>query len=82
LRAHQHHAEGRARLREPTTVEHALARVDHIQGPKARYKGVRKNALDLRRVAVIADLQRMAPAPEGRVTLGVRLSSGGLWGLN
>jgi transposase len=60
LRAHQQRPEGRARLRERTTVEHALARVDQLQGPKARYKGVRKNTLDLRRVAVIANLQRMA----------------------
>lgn len=49
-----------ARLRERTTVEHALARVDQIQGPKARCKGTRKNTLDLRRVAVIANLQRIA----------------------
>ena len=60
LRAHQRRPEGRAHLRHRTTVEHALARVDHIQGPKARYQGVRKNTLDLRRVAVIANLQRMA----------------------
>jgi IS5 family transposase len=64
LRAHQQHAAGRAHLRERTTVEHSLARVDHIQGPKARYKGVRKNTLDLRRIAVIANLQRMARLPK------------------
>ena len=64
LRAHQQRPEGRARLRERTTVEHALARIDQIQGPKARYKGVRKNTLDLRRVAVIANLQRMARLPQ------------------
>ena len=64
LRAHQQRPDGRARLRERTTVEHALARVDQIQGPKARYKGVRKNTLDLRRVAVIANLQRMARLPK------------------
>ena len=64
LRAHQQHPEGRAHLRERTTVEHSLARVDQIQGPKARYKGVRKNTLDLRRVAVIANLQRMARLPK------------------
>lgn len=60
LRAHQHEPEGRARLRDRTTVEHSLARVDQIQGPKARYKGTRKNTLDLRRVAVVANLQRLA----------------------
>jgi hypothetical protein len=63
LRARQQRPDGRARLRERTTVEHSLARVDQIQGPKARYKGVRKNTLDLRRVAVIANLQRMARLP-------------------
>ena len=64
LRAHQHRPDGRARLRERTTVEHSLARVDQIQGPKARYKGVRKNTLDLRRTAVIANLQRLARLPK------------------
>jgi IS5 family transposase len=34
--------------------------VDHIQGPKARYKGIRKNTLDVRRVAAIVNLQRIA----------------------
>lgn len=64
LRAHQQHPEGRARLRERTTVEHSLARVDQIQGQKARYKGVRKNTFDLRRTAVIANLQRLARLPQ------------------
>jgi len=64
LRAHQQHPDGRARLRERTTVEHSLARVDQIQGSKARYKGVRKNTFDLRRTAVIANLQRLARLPQ------------------
>jgi len=64
LRAHQQRPEGRAHLRERTTVEHSLARVDQIQGPKARYKGLRKNTLDLRRTAVIANLQRLARLPQ------------------
>lgn len=64
LRADQQRADGRADLRERTTVEHSLARVDQIQGPKARYKGVRKNTLDLRRTAVIANLQRLARLPK------------------
>ncbi len=33
-------------------------------GPKARYKGTRKNTLDLRRVAVVANLQRIARLPK------------------
>lgn len=64
LGAHQQHPDCRARLRERITVEHSLARVDQIQGPKARYKGVRKNTLDLRRTAVIAKLQRLARLPK------------------
>jgi len=64
LRAQQQRPDGRARLRERTTVEHSLARVDQIQGPKARYKGVRKNTLDLRRTAAIANLQRLARLPK------------------
>ena len=64
LRATQHQPEGRAHLRQRTTIEHSLARVDHIQGPKARYKGVRKNTLDLRRIAVIINLQRLARLQE------------------
>ena len=64
LRAAHHHPPGRARLRERTTVEHALARIDQIQGATARYKGARKNTLDLRRVAVVANLQRIARLPK------------------
>ena len=64
LRATQHQPEGRAHLRQRTTIEHSLARVDHLQGPKARYKGVRKNTLDLRRIAVIVNLQRLARLPK------------------
>lgn len=72
LRATQHQPAGRAQLRERTTVEHSLARIDQIQGATARYKGARKNILDLRRTAVVTNLQRLA----GRcVTLRVRLSS-------
>ena len=63
LRAQQLTPEGRAQLRHRTTVEHSLARIDQIQGPKARYKGTRKNTLDLRRVAVVANLQRIARLP-------------------
>jgi len=64
LRAAQQQPDGRARLRQRTTVEHSLARVQQLQGPKARYKGIRKNTLDVRRVAVVANLQRIARLPE------------------
>jgi hypothetical protein len=53
-------ADGRAVLRERTTIEHSLARLGRIQGPRARYKGVRKNALDVRRCAAVDNLQTVA----------------------
>jgi IS5 family transposase len=49
----------RAILRQRTTIEHALARLNQIQGPKARYKGVRKNTLDVRRWAAVANLEQL-----------------------
>jgi hypothetical protein len=64
LRAELHTPDGRTRLRHRTTLEHSLARVSHIQGPRARYKGIRKNTLDVRRVAVVANLQRIARLPK------------------
>lgn len=56
LRRENATAAGRAVLRERVAVEHRLARVGAIQGDTARYKGVRKNELDLNRVAAIANL--------------------------
>lgn len=63
LRVAQREPTGRAQLRQRTTVEHSLARVDQIQGPRARYKGTRKNTLDVRRAAVVTNLQRIARLP-------------------
>jgi hypothetical protein len=54
--------EGRASLRERVAIEHHLARVQAVQGPRARYKGARKNTLDRRRCAAVANLQRLATA--------------------
>jgi hypothetical protein len=51
---------GRAVLRQRTTVEHSLAHVGRIQGPRARYKGTRKNTLDVRRCATVDNLQTLA----------------------
>jgi hypothetical protein len=56
---------GRARLRERTKVEHALAHVGHWQGRRAGYRGTRKNLFDLRRVAVIHNLHVIARQPTG-----------------
>jgi hypothetical protein len=56
LRARQQTPEGRALLRMRIPVEHSLARVGATQGKKARYVGVRKNLLDLRRHAAVFNL--------------------------
>lgn len=60
LRAKMDTPDGRADLRHRTTVEHSLARLDQIQGKKARYKGARKNTLDARRCATVINLQSLA----------------------
>jgi len=65
LRQARRTPEGRAVLRQRTTVEHGLARIGAIQGNRARYKGVRKNTLDVRRAAALSNLmtvQRMREA--------------------
>lgn len=48
---------GRERLRERVPVEHRLAHVSSRQGPRARYRGVRKNTFDLRRVSALQNLE-------------------------
>jgi len=63
LRQRQQTPQGRAELRERTAVEHALAHVGHWQGRRARYRGVRKNLFDLRRVAVVHNLHIIARQP-------------------
>jgi Transposase DDE domain/Transposase domain (DUF772) len=60
LRQRQQDPDGRAKLRERVAVEHALAHVGHWQGRRARYRGTRKNLLDLRRVAVVHNLHVIA----------------------
>jgi Transposase DDE domain len=48
---------GRERLRARTGIEHRLAHVAARQGPKARYRGTRKNVFDLRRIAAVENLE-------------------------
>jgi len=48
---------GRARLRERVPVEHRLAHISRRQGNRARYRGVRNNVYDLRRMASIQNLE-------------------------
>jgi hypothetical protein len=59
LRATRRTAQGRQALRQRTDVEHTLARIDQLQGKRARYKGTRKNTLDLRRMAAVNNLQHI-----------------------
>jgi Transposase DDE domain len=63
LRQRQQIPAGRARLRERVEVEHTLAHVGHWQGPRARYRGLRKNLFDLRRCAVVNNLHVLARLP-------------------
>lgn len=60
LRANARTRVGRGQLRRRTTVEHRLARVGAIQGNRARYRGSRKNELDLNRAAALANLLEVA----------------------
>jgi hypothetical protein len=64
LRQRQQTPQGRAKLRERVAVEHALAHVGHWQGRRARYRGIRKNLFDLRRVAVVHNLHVIARQPD------------------
>jgi hypothetical protein len=56
LRTLKSTSDGRAVLRQRVGVEHMLAHVARRQGPKARYRGIRLNVLDLRRVAAVENL--------------------------
>jgi len=53
----QRTAPGRARLRRRAGVEHKLGRISRRQGPRARYRGVRKNLFDLRRTCALGNLE-------------------------
>jgi hypothetical protein len=63
LRQRQQTPAGRAQLRERVEVEHTLAHVGHWQGPRARYRGQRKNLFDLRRCAVVNNLHVLTRLP-------------------
>ena len=53
---------GREKLRKRTAVEHKLAHLSRKQGPRARYKGTRKNLFDLRRHSANLNLERVQSA--------------------
>lgn len=60
LRQLQATGTGRIKLRERVVVEHSLAHLANRQGPQARYRGIRKNLFDLRRLAVVQNLEAIA----------------------
>lgn len=60
LRASNKTAKGREQLRRRVVVEHKLARVETVQGQCARYRGTRKNELDLNRTAAVINLLEVA----------------------
>jgi hypothetical protein len=64
LRRRQTTPAGRAKLRERVAVEHALAHIGRWQGHRARYRGTRKNLLDLRRSAAVHNLHVIARLPQ------------------
>ena len=48
--------EGRAVRRERSAVEHALARIEAIQGNRARYRGLEKTQFHTECCAVVANI--------------------------
>jgi hypothetical protein len=60
LRQRRRTRSGRRELRQRVIVEHRLARISAIQGNRARFRGVRKNELDLNRAAALANLYVLA----------------------
>jgi hypothetical protein len=60
LRDRKRTRSGRAELRQRVRVEHRLARVEATQGDTARYRGARKNELDLNRTAAVINLFEVA----------------------
>ncbi|WNZ64958.1 IS1182 family transposase [Myxococcus sp. MxC21-1] len=57
LRSRLQSRAGRAQLRERVGVEHRLAHLANRQGPKARYRGTRRNLFDLRRLPAVQNLE-------------------------
>ena len=60
LRRLQSTRPGREKLRERIPVEHRLAHISNRQGPRARYRGIRRNNFDLRRLAALQNLETIA----------------------
>ena len=62
---------GRERLRARTGVEHTLAHIAARQGPKARYRGTRKNVFDLRRTAEVENLETIRRVHDRAAKIGI-----------
>ena len=60
LRGLQQTRAGRQVLRDRVAVEHRLAHLANRQGPKARYRGTRRNVFDLRRLSAVQNLETLA----------------------
>ena len=60
LRVLQQTRAGREVLRDRVAVEHRLAHLANRQGPKARYRGTRRNVFDLRRLSAVQNLETLA----------------------
>ncbi len=71
LRKLQGSSKGRERLRERVGIEHRLAHLSARQGPHARYRGTRKNLFDLRRHAVLLNLETIQGKQSSRPKLRV-----------
>ena len=68
LRRLQATSTGREQLRGRVPVEHRLAHISARKGPRARYRGTRRNLFDLRRAAAIQNLETVQRiAQRGRV---------------
>lgn len=57
-------AVGREHLRKRVVVEHRLAHLARKQGPRARYRGTRKNLFDVRRHAAVLNLETVQRVEE------------------
>lgn len=58
-RENQATKKGRQKLRARTGIEHRLAHTSARKGPRARYRGVRKNVYDLRRTSALQNLENI-----------------------
>ena len=68
LRTLQQTRAGRDALRVRVGVEHRLAHLANRQGPKARYRGTRRNTFDLRRLSAVQNLESIARHERNRLS--------------